>query len=106
MHHGHAPEVPPRALCVLLLPEAAQQRHLQRGLGEALLQGVLHQALRVETNTEGLFHEMGTLSKLVNGSWVGQVGPVDSCGQVRDLDPSLVKSRNLSRVGQVRPVDS
>ena len=24
-------------------------------------------------------------SKLVNGSRVGQVGPVDSCGQVRDL---------------------
>ena len=45
-------------------------------------------------------------SKLVNGSRVGQVGPVDSCGQVGDLDPSLVNSRNLSRVGQVRPVDS
>ena len=42
--------------------------------------------------------------KLVNGSRVGQVGPVDSCGQVGDLDPSLVNSRNLSRVGQVRPV--
>ena len=47
--------------------------------------------------------------KLVNGSRVGQVGPVDSCGvcgQVGDLDPSLVNSRNLSRVGQVRLVDS
>ena len=31
--------------------------------------------------------------------------PVDSCGQVGDLDPSLVNTRNLSRVGQVRPVD-
>ena len=48
----------------------------------------------------------GGPSKLVNGSRVGQFGPVDSCGQVGDLDPSLVKSRNLSRVGQVRPVDS
>ena len=48
LHHSHAPEVPPRALCVLVLPEAAEQRHLQGGLGEALLQGVLHQALRVE----------------------------------------------------------
>ena len=46
------------------------------------------------------------LTKLVNGSWVGQVGPVDSCGQVRDLDPSLVNSRNLSWVGQVKPVNS
>ena len=48
----------------------------------------------------------GGPSKLVNGSRVGQFGPVDSCGQVGDLDPSLVKSRNLSRVGQVRPADS
>ena len=50
-----------------------------------------------------------TVPKLVNGSWVGQVGrlgPVDSCGQVGDLDPSLVNSHNLSRAGQVRPVDS
>ena len=37
---------------------------------------------------------------------VGQVGPVDSCGQVGDLDLSLVNSRNLSWVGQVRPADS
>ena len=41
------------------------------------------------------------LTKLVNGLQVGQVGPVDSCGQVGDLDSSLVNSRNLSRVGQV-----
>ena len=40
-------------------------------------------------------------TKLVNGSRVGQVRPVDSCGQVRDLDLSLVNSCNLSRVGQV-----
>ena len=45
-------------------------------------------------------------AKLVNGSGVGQVGPIDSCGQVGDLDPSLVNSRNLSRVGQFRPIDS
>ena len=45
-------------------------------------------------------------NKLVNGSRVGQVGPVDSSGQVGDIDPSLVNSCNLSRVGQVRPVDS
>ena len=45
-------------------------------------------------------------TKLVNGSQVGQVGPVDSGGQFEDLDPSLVNSRNLSQVGQVRPVDS
>ena len=39
--------------------------------------------------------------KLVSGSQVGQVGPVDSRGQVGDLDPSLINSRNLSWVGQV-----
>ena len=45
-------------------------------------------------------------TKLVNGSLAGQVGPADSCGQVKDLDPSLVNLRNLSWVGQVRHVDS
>ena len=34
-------------LRVLLLPEAAQGRHLQGGLGQALLQGVLLQDIRV-----------------------------------------------------------
>ena len=45
-------------------------------------------------------------SKLVNGSRVGQVGPVDSCGQVGDLDPSIVNSSNLSQVGPHRSLDS
>ena len=49
---------------------------------------------------------METEVKLVNGSRVGQVGPVESCGQVGDLNPSLVNSRNLSWVGQVGPVNS
>ena len=31
---------------------------------------------------------------------------VNLCGQVGYIDPSLVKSRNLSQVGQVRPADS
>ena len=48
-------------------------------------------------------------SKIVNGSRVGQIGPVDSCGQVGDLDLSLVNSHNLSRpvdsCGQVRNID-
>ena len=47
VHHGHAEEVPPFVLRVLLLPEAAQGRHLQGGLGQALLQGVLLQDIRV-----------------------------------------------------------
>ena len=39
--------------------------------------------------------------KVRNGSRVGQVGRVELGGQVRDLDPSLLNSRNLSWVGQV-----
>ena len=42
-------------------------------------------------------------NKLVNGSRVGQVGPVDSSGQAGDLDPSLVNSCNLSWVGRADP---
>ena len=54
---------------------------------------------------EGKGGRKGSLAvKLVNGSRVGQVGPVDSCGQVEDLDPSLVNLGNLSRVGQVRNI--
>ena len=45
-------------------------------------------------------------NKLIKGSRVRQVGPVDPCGQVGDLDMSLVNLRNPSQVGQVRPVDS
>ena len=47
LHHCNAEEVPPFVLRVLLLPEAAQGRHLQGGLGQALLQGVLLQDIRV-----------------------------------------------------------
>ena len=49
---------------------------------------------------------MAVVSKLVNGSGVGQVGPVDSYGHVGDFDLSLVIPCILSWVGQVRPVDS
>ena len=51
-----------------------------------------------------IFSKLSLRSKRINGSRVGQIGPVDSCGQVKDLDLTLVKSRNLSRVGQVRQV--
>ena len=36
----------------------------------------------------------------------GQVRPVLFGGQVKDLDPSLVNSRNLLRSGQARPIVS
>ena len=49
---------------------------------------------------------MKVRSKLVNGSQVGQVGPIDSCGQVGDLDPFLSKIMQPLTVGQVGPVDS
>ena len=45
-----------------------------------------------------------TLSKVRNGSRVGQVGWVELSGRVGDLDPSLLTSRNLSWVGQVGQV--
>ena len=57
-------------------------------------------------NECGGVEETWVRGKLVNGSWVGQGGPVDSCGQVGDLDLSLVNSHNLSWVGQVGPIDS
>ena len=44
-------------------------------------------------------------AKVRNGSRVGQVGRVELGGQVRDLDPSLLNSRNLSWVGQVGQVE-
>ena len=44
-------------------------------------------------------------NKVRNGSRVGQVGRVELGGQVRDLDPSLLNSRNLSWVGQVGQVE-
>ena len=40
-------------------------------------------------------------TKVRNGSRVGQVRRVELGGQVGDLDPSLLNSRNLSWVGQV-----
>ena len=46
MHHGDGQEVPSRALCLRLLPQAAQQRNIQRAKREAVLPPVLRQALR------------------------------------------------------------
>lgn len=51
-HHGPLhlrprSQVPPRALCVRLLPAAGQPRHLQGTGREAVLLGLLRQTLRV-----------------------------------------------------------
>jgi len=51
LHHGHGQEVPPGALCVRLLPEAAQQRLLQGAERQAVLPGLLRQALQLECRT-------------------------------------------------------
>ena len=45
------------------------------------------------------------ITKVRNGSRVGQVGRVELGGRVGDLDPSLLNSRNLSWVGQVGQVE-
>ena len=72
--------------------------------GSSIATRVASVARKPWQNYHGVSHVLG--DKLVNGSRVGQVGPVDSCVQVQDLVPSLVNSHNLSRVGQVRPIDS
>lgn len=47
LHHRHVQEVPPGALCLLVLPQATQQGHLQGAERQALLPRVLRQALRL-----------------------------------------------------------
>jgi len=47
VHHSNVPQVPPRALHVLLLPEAAQQGHLQGAERQALLPWLLREALQL-----------------------------------------------------------
>lgn len=54
LHHRHGQEVSPGALCVRLLPEAAQQRNVQRAEREAVLSRLLHQALQSERGGRGL----------------------------------------------------
>ena len=51
--------------------------------------GSILQAVRANAYVVGIGHFKR--NKLVNGSQFGQVGPIDPCGQVGDLDPSLVK---------------
>ena len=94
---GHQPESRQRVGCGL--------RDRRAGIGESARPGGkgAHDSSHCVVTT---LVSSSLQSKLVNGSGVGQVGPVDSSGQVGDLDPSLVNSSNLSRVGQVRPVDS
>lgn len=45
LYHRHGQEVPPRALCLCLLPQAAQQGHLQGAERQALLPELLCEAL-------------------------------------------------------------
>lgn len=45
LHHRHGQEVPPGALCLCLLPQAAEQGHLQGAERQALLPELLPQAL-------------------------------------------------------------
>lgn len=48
LHHRHGQEVPPGALRVRLLPEAAQQGDFQGAEREAVLPRLLHQALQLK----------------------------------------------------------
>ena len=50
LYNGHVPQVPPGALRVLLLPETAEERHLQRAGRQALLSRMLRPPLRMNSN--------------------------------------------------------
>lgn len=47
LYHCHVSQVPSRTLCLLILPETAQQRHIQRAKRQTLLSCLLRQALRL-----------------------------------------------------------
>ena len=57
---------------------------------------------------KGRFRSRFPVSFPTGNGWTGdrQVGPVQSGGQVEDLDPSLENFLQFSRVGQVGPVVS
>lgn len=47
LHHRHVPQVPPRALCVRVLPQATQQGHVQRAKRQTILPLLFWKAFRV-----------------------------------------------------------
>lgn len=47
LYHSYGQEVPPRALCVCVLPQTAQQGHLQRSERQAVLPRLLRQTLQL-----------------------------------------------------------
>lgn len=47
LHHCHVQEVPPGALCLLILPQATQQGNLQGAERQAILPRVLRQVVRL-----------------------------------------------------------
>lgn len=51
VHHCHVQKVPSGALCVLLLPETAQQGNFQRAERQTILSRLLRQALRLSRRT-------------------------------------------------------
>ena len=51
MHHGHVPQVPPRALHLLLLSAAAEQGYLQGAERQALLPRLLRETLQLDRRT-------------------------------------------------------
>ena len=66
----------------------------------------IHPSLYLAKDTKLLFsHDVAAVcipNKALNGERVVQVDPPDSSTRVKYLDLSLVNSRNLSRVGQVK----
>ena len=68
LHHGDAQEVPPGALRVRVLPQAAQQGHVQGAEREALLPSVLREAVRLSRVLSRALSR--ALSRRGQSSWV------------------------------------
>jgi len=51
LHNGDVPQIPSRALCMRVLPEAAEQGHVQRAERQALLPRLLREALRINSSS-------------------------------------------------------
>lgn len=83
LHHRHGQEVSPGALCVRLLPEAAQQRNVQRAERKAVLSRLLHQALQLER----------TRRRVGGGAWSNQVGAAESSHS--ENTEASVRERNV-----------
>lgn len=71
LYHCYGKEVPPRAFCLCLLLETAQQGHLQRAEWQALLSQLLYQALLLDSSHQPplQFNHSSTSTNSHSGTW-------------------------------------